>query len=984
MVFSRWLVHHRLPVAAAILLATLFFAYPIANTVLTAVGHPKPGPVVKIGTDPRDLWPDHPYMHAQDAFSDRFGRSSTVIVLLAVNEGTIFNPDTLEKLDRVTEALDGKGFDSRSAERAGVRDQLEERGVLSLTEIRAELERRFPPYPVNHDQVTSLTHPTTRYVTQAPNGDLEAHILVPEIPSTQEASDRVRERVWQQSPELVGRLISNDEQAAVVMAGFVTSRLTDPEIHRAVFDHLQSIKEAEEDGRHRIYITGQPILIGWVLVHLAEIGSYLVIAFGGIFALLWLSFRRWHGVVIPLVAALATVIWGTGFTGWVGIPFDPLVLVVPMLITARAISHSVQMAERFFEDYATLRPSMNNAREAKREAAGRALGEMIVPGTLGVVTDAAGLLAILVTTVPQMRNLAITGAFWVGAIIVTVEILHPILISLLPPPKDHCHTVPPLFVGLTQAAGSIATHPIGRYAVLGMTLIVFLVSGYAALFHSRVGDASPGAPIFWPDHEFNVATGEIAKRFGGVDTFAVYLHGDRPNASASPESIRLIEEFERWMRVQSSAQVSISLAPVLKNAMRQLQGNDPKFAMVPAFSEEMLQQIRLGAPPNFLRNFISDDQRDALITLMYPDHRGNTVDRAMQAAAYYIARHPTGETHAQLDRDRAAPKPEWLDRDRWVDVLYYLLGPLLPPRHHTLRVVERTPTGYRQVPVHDGRGGLAPDWLDPFRSEAIDEWRSVWPERLRDWEAGEVSYWWKSPERGVRGVVVHTRDLIVQDLRSVEPVPTYQPTKSWTRGVSFVLAGGTIGTLAAITEEVERAHVANITLILVVIFALHSLTYRSAMSGAIILLQLATATLIGLAYMAIRGLPLNIHTLPVQSVAVGIGVDYAIYIVDRIRQEVRVLGDVDAAIRRAVSTTGFAVTLTAITILLSVVPWSFSNLRFQGEMAQLLAILLFFNMLGAIIVVPALYSIFRPRAARLLGGAPPGITSQTKKRPRNP
>ena len=69
------------------------------------------------------------------------------------------------------------------------------------------------------------------------------------------------------------------------------------------------------------------------------------------------------------------------------------------------------------------------------------------------------------------------------------------------------------------------------------------------------------------------------------------------------------------------------------------------------------------------------------------------------------------------------------------------------------------------------------------------------------------------------------------------------------------------------------------------IFVLHSITYQSMSSGGIIFLQIATATMLSLAYMAIRGIGLNINTLPVQSVGVGIGVDYAIYIVDRIRQE---------------------------------------------------------------------------------------------------
>jgi hypothetical protein len=118
--------------------------------------------------------------------------------------------------------------------------------------------------------------------------------------------------------------------------------------------------------------------------------------------------------------------------------------------------------------------------------------------------------------------------------------------------------------------------------------------------------------------------------------------------------------------------------------------------------------------------------------------------------------------------------------------------------------------------------------------------------------------------------------------------------------------------------------------------------------------------------MALRGIGLNINTLPVQSVGVGIGVDYAIYIVDRIRQEVADTADIDEAVRRAVRTTGMAVTFTATTIVGGIVLWVFSNLRFQAEMAYLLVILMVLNMFGAITVVPTFYSILRPKVATAL------------------
>jgi predicted RND superfamily exporter protein len=184
--------------------------------------------------------------------------------------------------------------------------------------------------------------------------------------------------------------------------------------------------------------------------------------------------------------------------------------------------------------------------------------------------------------------------------------------------------------------------------------------------------------------------------------------------------------------------------------------------------------------------------------------------------------------------------------------------------------------------------------------------------------------------------------------------------------VQFIMAGGAMGTLAAVNDEVERGHLANISLILFVIFVLHSVTYRSATSGGIIFLQLATATLLSLAYMAVRGVGLNINTLPVQAVGVGVGVDYAIYIVDRIRQEMAVHKDLDEAIRTAVRTTGMAVTFTGTTVVGGIGFWVFSNLRFQAEMAQLLIVLMAINMLAAVTLVPALYSILRPGVASSL------------------
>ena len=979
--FARFIVGNRAYVAILLIGFSLFFFYPIFNMIMGVTGNPLPGPMVRIDTKARDLFPDHPYIHAQDKYAAEFGGSAGVAVAIVVENGTIFTPEVLKVIREVTHRVDGLGFESRSDERDELRDQLEEQENLTVPEIRVLLDRAYPPYPVNHDQIRSISHYSTRIIQIQPDGSIEGDVLMKKLPKTQEEADELRELVRQNPPIIYGRLVSRpDETGALITAGFITDRLSGREVYMAVFNHLMRIKADLETDNIKIYISGEPVLVGWVITHAFEIVGYVIATILMIFFLLWLYFRRWHGVVIPAIAASMTVIWGLGFTGWVGITFDPLILVIPMIITARAVSHTVQMAERFFEDYEVMLPRLGDPQQAKIEVATVAMGELVVPGTLGIITDVAGLLVILVTTIPQMQNLAIFGAFWVLSIIATVEILHPVLICYLPAPKEHEHFLPGFMVRFMRAVGDVCTHPRLKYVVAGITVTLFVSSSYIALYHSKIGEATPGTPLLWPDHPFNIATSKIADLFGGVDALVVYSDGDRPKASEDSEPMKAMERFERYLQVNTNLGASVSVAPFMRSSWRMNHYGDPKWYFIPHNSgtvRAMIFQLRQNGAPGFMRPFMTDDGRKATVAFYYPDHKGETISIATHYAEKFVKENPLGEIYVRLDKDKATTNAGFFDGDNLKDMFYYMFGPMLPPRNHTLNVRIRQKDGsYESASVHDPADGL-PEWIEQFSEDAMLDYEDTlydtdedgvftWPDSLEKWEISDIDAWWEHPPTGIRAIAVNTKDLIVADMKAVDETPKYQPTNSFTRGVQFVLAGGSMGILAAINDEVERSHVANISLIFIVIFVLHSVTYKSVPSGAIILLQIATATMFSLAYMSVRNIGLNINTLPVQSVGVGIGVDYAIYIVDRIRQEVADTADIDEAIRRAIRTTGMAVSFTATTIVGGIALWSFSNLRFQAEMAQLLVILMVINMLGAITVVPAFYSILRPKVATAL------------------
>ncbi len=992
--FAHWVVKHRFPILMALITTTLFFFYPILNTIMTGLGAPLPGPLVRVDTNARDQWPDHPFIHAQDKFSAKFGSATGVAIGVIVKEGTIFTPETLAKIDRITKSIDGieageqlPSYDSRTDARDETRSTIEEQAEAAGEELTAfqiikRLDRIFPPYPVNHDQVRSVVHRSTRVFEIQPDGAIENRLLVKKIPETQEEADALREIVRQNPPVIFGRFVSYDEKAALITADFVTDRISGSNVFSAIFDHVQRIKQVEQDDKHTIVVSGVPVLVGWILKHAFEIGLYVGLTVVAIFLLLWGYFRRWHGVVIPFIAAIATVIWGLGYCGWRGINFDPLILVIPLIITARAVSHTVQMAERFFEDYEIMLPMYGDPAEAKRQVAAIAMSELIVPGTLGIFVDVAGLLVILVTTVPQMRDLGEFGAFWVTSILFTVEILHPIMICYMPAPHDPQHFLPGFMIRAMRAIGNACTHPTWKYVIAASTVVIFTLCTYITLFHSQIGEASPGTPLLWPDHEFNTSTAMIGEKFGGVDVFQVYADGDKKDASGDAEPVRRMEELGRFMEANTDLGATVSVVPFLKAYWGQNHFGDPKWSFIPNDSGSVrsaLFQLRQNGAPGFLRPFMTDDGRYANLSFIYRDHKGDTLMRVVQTAEVYVRENPIGEVIVRLEKDRAEEDASWLNGEKWADATYYLFGPLLPPRDHTLTVKIRKEDGSyaeEEVVRVNGEGSL-PGWLGEFREGAIADYEEErdaveegdffsWPDDLEGWSDQDVEWWWENEEFGIRAIAVSETNLIVHDLKAVEGEPKYQQTQSWTRGMQFVLAGGIMGILAATNEDVERSHVANISLIFLVILVLHSITYWSIPSGFIILLQIATATMLSLAYMAVSGIGLNLNTLPVQSVGVGIGVDYAIYIVDRIRQEVADTADIDEAIRRAVRTTGMAVSFTATTVVGGIVLWSFSNLRFQAEMAQLLSILMVVNMLGAITVVPTFYSVLRPKVAMAL------------------
>ncbi|MFO7963445.1 MAG: MMPL family transporter, partial [Desulfobacterales bacterium] len=182
--------------------------------------------------------------------------------------------------------------------------------------------------------------------------------------------------------------------------------------------------------------------------------------------------------------------------------------------------------------------------------------------------------------------------------------------------------------------------------------------------------------------------------------------------------------------------------------------------------------------------------------------------------------------------------------------------------------------------------------------------------------------------------------------------------------VDFRPAGGLGGILAAAIELIEKANHFLVGGILAFTFLCCAVVYRSLFAGFIFVLSLVLANFMSFIYMSYKEIGLNINTVPVVSLGVGLGVDYGLYIVSQIKELIVAGATWEKGIIDGVQSTGRAVFYQAVMMSASVFFWWFSPLRFQAEMGFLLAILMMVNMFVGVLLLPALIHMFKPKFIR--------------------
>lgn len=203
-------------------------------------------------------------------------------------------------------------------------------------------------------------------------------------------------------------------------------------------------------------------------------------------------------------------------------------------------------------------------------------------------------------------------------------------------------------------------------------------------------------------------------------------------------------------------------------------------------------------------------------------------------------------------------------------------------------------------------------------------------------------------------VIAFLKDHKAQTLDEVAGIAENFARANSTPDRQFLLAAGSAGIEAATNRVVREANHRMLFYVYAAVGIFCLITFRSWRATLVALLPLVLTSILCEALMVVMGIGVKVATLPVIALGVGIGVDYALYLLSVQLQMQRAGLPLSVAYQQAVAFTGKVVALVGVTLAAGVITWAWSPIKFQADMGILLTFMFLWNMLGALILIPAL------------------------------
>src|SRR5574337_1024864 len=494
---------------------------------------------------------------------------------------------------------------------------------------------------VDRAWVKSLWTPSVRWTEVTEEGFQGGPVMPDSYDGSPKATEQLKLNIAR--ARVVGRFVGNDFKSSMIFVPLLdkdqaTGAPSDYQaLSRTLEENIRAKFEQSGAGgpQIRIHIIGFAKLVGDLIDGVSQVTTYFAIAALIAIAVIFFYTRCVRSTALVVACSVIAVVWQMGLIAALGFALDPFSILVPFLIFAIGVSHGAQKMNGIVQDI---------GRGTHRLVAARfTFRRLFLAGITALAADAVGFAVLMVIDIPVIQALALTASVGVAVLILTNLVLLPVLLSYTG-------------VSATAAERSLKAETAAstglwawlerfterRWAIGAIAVSAILtVVGFVVSQQLKIGDLEPGAPELRADSRYNRDNAYITANYSlSSDQFAVIVKTAPEGCLTYPtlvEADRLAKSLQQLPGVQTTV--------FLGDAVRQItagsyEGN-PKW-MTLARNQDVLNYGAQQASVNNPDLFNADCSVMPVIAYL-TDHRAETLDRVVAAAAQFADAHSTPE-----------------------------------------------------------------------------------------------------------------------------------------------------------------------------------------------------------------------------------------------------------------------------------------------------------------------------------------------------
>lgn len=537
----------------------------------------------------------HGYIQNLFKYKDELGLGNDIKIAVAVKQGDIFSTAYLDTLKGIT---DDASYLSDTSGKEGEASH----GVVDQSKLK------------------SIWTPNVRWSEVTKDG-FQGSVVTDGYDGTPEGMDVLRSNILRSGQ--VGRLVADDFKSSIVQIPLLDGEKID---YKQLSANLENIRQKyqQQNPNVEIHIVGFAKKVGDLIDGGTKIALFFLAAILITLVLLLWEFRDFRSAMVVLACSIMAVIWQIGAVKMLGFGLDPYSMLVPFLVFAIAVSHSVQVVNAVALERADGADSEQSAR--------RAFTSLFKAGTMGIAMEAIGFLTMLVISIDVIRALAISASIGTALIALTNFILLPVLMSYvrisegavnrLKEKRRHVPRIWTLTAKLTERAP--ATVAIGIAAVL-------LSVSFMLAQHVKIGDLDPGAPELRADSRYNQDDKFITSHYSiSADVLVVMVETQEQQCSTYA-ALEPVDRLQWTLENVSGVQSAQSLVTAVRRIQAGFNEGSLKWSTL-INDDQVLNESAKNVPELY-----NGDCSLIPVFVFLDDHKAETLTRVTKAVEAFAA-----------------------------------------------------------------------------------------------------------------------------------------------------------------------------------------------------------------------------------------------------------------------------------------------------------------------------------------------------------